>query len=129
MIDANAHPAIPYPAPPITPATSKIGFAFENNGSNVPNSFAGKIGNSLGTIVLGLVMNASGYVAGAAQQTASALIGFKVMFIFLPAAMIVLAIVAAALYDLDKIYPQIAADLAEGKYAPGVTAYGEKKES
>lgn len=96
---------------------------------NAANSFAGKIGNSLGTIVLGLVMNASGYVAGAAQQTASALIGFKVMFIFLPAAMIVLAIVAAALYDLDKIYPQIAADLAEGKYAPGVTVYGEKKES
>ena len=96
---------------------------------NAANSFAGKIGNSLGTIVLGLVMNASGYVAGAAQQTASALMGFKVMFIFLPAAMIVLAIVAAALYDLDKIYPQIAADLAEGKYAPGVTAYGEKKES
>ena len=51
------------------------------------------------------------------------------MFIFLPAAMIVLAIVAAALYDLDQIYPQIAADLAEGKYAPGVTADGEKKES
>ena len=94
---------------------------------NAANSFAGKIGNSLGTIVLGLIMDASGYVAGAAQQTASALTGFKVMFIFLPAGMIILAIIAAALYDLDKIYPQIAADLAEGKYAPGVTAYNEKK--
>lgn len=95
---------------------------------NAANSFSGKIGNSLGTIVLGWIMSATGYVAGAAQQSAMALNGLKIMFIFLPACMILIAIIAAFKYDLDKIYPQIAADLAEGKYAPGVVSAEKEQE-
>lgn len=95
---------------------------------NAANSFSGKIGSSLGTIVLGWIMNATGYVAGAAQQTPMALNGLRIMFIFLPAFMSLIAIFAAYKYDLDKIYPQIAADLAEGKYAPGVVVSEKEQE-
>lgn len=93
---------------------------------NAANSFSGKIGNSLGTIVLGWIMSITGYVAGVAQQTPMALNGLRIMFIFLPTCMILIAIIAAFKYDLDKIYPQIEADLAAGKYAPEVMK--ERKE-
>jgi len=89
---------------------------------NAANSFSGKIGNSIGTIVLGWVLDSTGYVPNAAAQSASAIMGFRTMFIFLPAVMIAIAVFAASRYDLDKIYPQIEADLKEGKYAEGVTA-------
>lgn len=103
----------------------KNGFSMIGMG-NAANSFSGKIGNSLGTIVLGWVMSLSGYVAGAATQTPAALNGIRLMFIGFPVIFSVVAAIAAWLYDLDKIYPQITADLKEGKYAPGVTPYGGK---
>lgn len=104
----------------------KNGFSMIGMG-NAANSFCNKVGNSLGTIVLGWIMSISGYVAGAATQTSSALTGLRVMFIWMPVIFSAISAVAAWLYDLDKIYPKIAADLKEGKYAPGVTAYEEKK--
>lgn len=42
------------------------------------------------------------------------------MFIWLPAIFSLISLVAALIYDLDKIYPRIAADLKEGKYAPEI---------
>ena len=71
-------------------------------------------------------MSLSGYVAGAATQTPAAVTGLRVMFIGLPVIFSTISAIAAWLYDLDKIYPKIAADLKEGKYAPGVVAYEEK---
>lgn len=103
----------------------KNGFSMIGMG-NAANSFCNKVGNSLGTIVLGWVMNVSGYAVGAAVQSASALNGIRVMFIWMPAIFSLVSAVAAWLYDLDKIYPKIAADLKEGKYAPGVVPYEER---
>lgn len=100
----------------------KNGFSMIGMG-NAANSFAGKIGNSVGTVILGWVMTLTGYVAGAASQSASAILGIKTMFIWLPFVFCTIAFIAAWKYDLDKIYPQISADLKEGKYAPGVKAY------
>lgn len=97
----------------------KNGFKMIGMG-NAANSFCGKIGNSFGTIVLGWVMTGTGFVTGAAVQSASAQGGLSFMFIWFPAIFSAISLVAAILYDLDKIYPQIAADLKEGKYAPGV---------
>ena len=74
----------------------KNGFKMIGMG-NAANSFCGKIGNSFGTIVLGWVMTGTGFVTGAAAQSASAQSGLSY-----------------------KIYPRIAADLKEGKYAPEV---------
>lgn len=106
----------------------KNGFSMIGMG-NAANSFCNKVGNSLGTIVLGWVMNVSGYVAGAAVQTSSALNGLRVMFIWLPVIFSVISAIAAWLYDLDKIYPKIENDLKEGKYAPGVVPYEERNKT
>lgn len=97
----------------------KNGFKMIGMG-NAANSFCGKIGNSIGTIVLGWVMTGTGFVTGAAVQSASAQAGLSFMFIWLPAIFSLISLVAAIIYDLDKFYPQIAKDLKEGKYAPGV---------
>lgn len=97
----------------------KNGFKMIGMG-NAANSFCGKIGNSFGTIVLGWVMTGTGFVTGATVQSASAQSGLSFMFIWLPAIFSIISLSAAVIYDLDKIYPQIAADLKEGKYAPGV---------
>ena len=97
----------------------KNGFSMIGMG-NAANSFCGKIGNSFGTIVLGWIMSATGYVSGAAVQTNSAIGGLRFMFIVMPVIFSCISLVAAWAYKLDKIYPQIAADLKEGKYAPDV---------
>lgn len=97
----------------------KNGFKMIGMG-NAANSFCGKIGNSFGTIVLGWVMTGTGFVTGAAAQSASAQGGLSFMFIWLPAIFSLISLVAALIYDLDKIYPRIAADLKEGKYAPEI---------
>lgn len=103
----------------------KNGFGMIGMG-NAANSFCNKIGNSFGTIVLGWIMSGTGYVAGAAVQSGSAVGGLKFMFIWMPVIFSVFSLAAAWLYNLDKIYPQIAADLKEGRYAPGVVKRGER---
>ena len=105
----------------------KNGFSMIGMG-NAANSFCNKIGNSLGTIVLGWVLSFSGYVAGAATQTPEALNGLRFMFIWLPVGFSIISAIAAWMYNLDKIYPQIEADLKEGKYAPGVVPYEKRNE-
>ena len=103
----------------------KNGFSMVGIG-NAANSFCAKIGNSLGTIVLGAIMSATGFVSGALVQSESAIGGLKIVYIWLPFLFSLITMVAAFLYNLDKIYPQVEADLAEGKYAPGVVPYHER---
>lgn len=104
----------------------KNGFSMIGMG-NAANSFCNKVGNSLGTIVMGDIMSATGYVAGLAVQPASAIMGFKAIYIYIPIILEFVAIIAVTRYDLDKFYDDIQKDLEEGKYAPGVTSYFEKK--
>lgn len=98
----------------------KNGFSMIGMG-NAANSFCGKVGNGLGTVVLGAVMNASGFVSGAAVQSQSALNGLSFVFIIIPILITAVSSFCAYRYDLDKIYPSIAKDLSEGRYAEGVT--------
>ncbi len=105
----------------------KNGFSMIGMG-NAANSFCNKVGNSLGTIAMGAIMSATGYVAGLATQPASAIMGFKAIYIYIPIVLEFVAIAAVAMYDLDKFYDDIQKDLEEGKYAPGVTAYFDKNE-
>ena len=103
----------------------KNGFGMIGMG-NAANSFSSKIGQSLGTIFLGWIMNFTGFVSGAAVQISSAVNGLFVMHVWVPAVFTLIGLVAICFYDLDKIYPSIVADLKEGKYAPGVKSYIEK---
>lgn len=98
---------------------------------NAANSFCNKVGNSLGTIAMGAIMSATGYVAGLATQPASAIWGFRAIYVYIPIVLEIVAVFAVYLYDLDKIYAEVETDLANGKYAPGVVPYfsseGEEK--
>ena len=100
----------------------KNGFSMIGMG-NAANSFCNKIGNSLGTIVMGAIMSFTGYVAGLDSQPASAIMGFKSIYIYIPIVLEIIGFVALCFYDLDKKYDDIQKDLEEGRYAPGVKSY------
>lgn len=105
----------------------KNGFSMIGMG-NAANSFCSKIGNSLGTILMGGIMSLTGYVAGEAVQPESAIWGFKAIYIFIPIVLEIIGVVTVGFYDLDKKYSKIETDLTEGKYAPGVVAYFSEQE-
>lgn len=105
----------------------KNGFSMIGMG-NAANSFCNKVGNSLGTVVMGAIMSVTGYVAGLAVQPDSAIMGFKAIYIYIPIVLEFVAIFAVSKYDLDKRYKEIQDDLEAGRYAPGVKAYFEKEE-
>ena len=103
----------------------KNGFSMIGMG-NAANSFCNKVGNSLGTIVMGAIMSVTGYVAGLTDQPASAIMGFKAIYIYIPIVLEFVAITAVSRYDLDKFYHDIQKDLENGRYAPGVQSYFSK---
>ena len=93
----------------------KNGFSMIGMG-NAANSFCNKVGNSIGTILMGAIMSATGYAAGLAAQPDSAIMGFKAIYIYIPLVVEAIAIAAMFFYNLDKIYPKVVADLKDGKY-------------
>ena len=94
----------------------KNGFSTMGLG-NAANSFSMKMGTSLGTVVLGLLLEVSGFISGANIQPASAITMIENIFIWVPFVFAAISVVVLAFYNLDKIYPKIEADLKEGKYA------------
>ena len=94
---------------------------FSNIGmGNAANAFATKIGSSIGTILIGSLLEIGGFVSGAATQSSGAISMISVLYIWVPAIISLINIVIMFFYDLDKFYPQIEADLKEGKFAPQV---------
>ncbi len=85
---------------------------------NAANAFATKIGSSLGTILIGSLLELGGFVSGAAVQSTGAISMISTLYIWVPAIISAINIVIMFFYDLDKFYPQIEADLKEGKFAP-----------
>ncbi len=75
------------------------------------SSLGGKIGNGLGIAVWGLANAASGYIAGAAEQSESALQVTRFMYLYAPIFLLTICIVILFFYKLDKEYPGIMADL------------------
>jgi len=80
-------------------------------------SFSMKIAGSLGSLLLGWTMTLTHFVEKAPTQSASAIFGLKLMYIWIPAILMVIALVSMLKYDLDDRYDEIVADLAEGKTA------------
>lgn len=83
---------------------------------NAASSFSMKVGSGVGTAVLGWVLSAGGFDAAKAIQGNSALTAISVSFVWLPAVAILLTTIGLLFYDLDKKYPKIMADLAEGRH-------------
>ncbi|MEY8463634.1 MFS transporter [Streptococcus merionis] len=74
-------------------------------------TFGEKVGSGLGGLMLGLVMAAGGYVAGATTQSATAILAIKAIFAYIPIALVILATILIFFYDLDKKLPQITKDI------------------
>ena len=74
-------------------------------------TFGEKLGSAIGTIIVSSIMAAFGYVEQAAVQSDSAILGMKVVFIYIPIAIAIACTVIMSFYDLDKKYDQIIADL------------------
>ncbi|MDD7388384.1 MAG: MFS transporter [Lachnospiraceae bacterium] len=74
-------------------------------------SFGYKIGNGLGSALLGVILEVGGYVGEAAVQTASALVSIKVCFIWIPIAVYIAGLIIMKFYHLDKEFNRIIEDL------------------
>jgi Na+/melibiose symporter-like transporter len=71
------------------------------------NNFGGKVGNGIGTALLGLLLGASGYNGALSEQSSSALFMIRSLYSIIPAAIFLLMIIIARLFTLPKLLPQI----------------------
>ncbi|SDY14817.1 glycoside/pentoside/hexuronide:cation symporter, GPH family [Evansella caseinilytica] len=78
-------------------------------------TFGEKVGTGIGGMLLGTLMGLGGYVGGQAVQSATALSSIKAVFIYVPIVAGVIAVILLTFYKLDKIYPQIIAELQQQK--------------
>lgn len=76
------------------------------------NSFASKLGSGIASGLVGLIMGLAGYDGSLATQSASAITSIKVLFNVVPMILMVVMLILAIAYKLDKELPQIKADLA-----------------
>lgn len=74
-------------------------------------SFGYKIGNGIGSALLGLILEIGGYAGEAAVQTASALASIKICFVWIPMGVYAAGLVIMAFYHLDKEFAGIIEDL------------------
>lgn len=75
-------------------------------------SFGYKIGNGIGSALLGLILEVGGYVGGeAAVQSAVALTSIKVCFVWIPIVIYVIGLIIMKFYHLDKEFAGIIEDL------------------
>lgn len=80
-------------------------------------SFGYKIGNGIGSALLGMILELGGYVGTAATQTASALTSIKICFVWIPIAVYVIGLVIMKFYHLDKEFSGIIEDLKKRNHA------------
>ena len=73
--------------------------------------FAVKVSNSIVSMLSTTHMNAGGYVGGAETQTASAVNSIEFCYVWIPAILFAVIFIANIFYRLDKMYPQIQAEL------------------
>lgn len=78
-------------------------------------SFGYKIGNGIGSALLGLILEMGGYVGQAAAQSASALASIKVCFVWIPIGIYAAGLVIMKFYRLDAEFAGIIEDLKRRK--------------
>lgn len=74
-------------------------------------TFGAKVGYGFASAAALWALSAAGYNGLAATQTASALASIKAIYLWVPIPFYALMVLFFALYKLDKIYPQVMADL------------------
>lgn len=83
---------------------------------NAASSFCMKVGSGIGTAALGWILAAGGFDANLEVQSASALTSITMAFAWVPVITSVICVICMALFNLDKYYPQVVADLEAGKH-------------
>ena len=74
-------------------------------------SFGYKIGNGVGSALLGLILEIGGYVGTASVQTASAVAAIRVCFVWIPIGVFAACFLILRFYHLDDEFEGIIADL------------------
>ncbi|MDO5294570.1 MAG: MFS transporter [bacterium] len=74
-------------------------------------SFGYKIGNGLGSAMLGWILSIGGYVGSATTQSASALASVNICFVWIPVVVYAIGLVLMRFYKLDKEFDGIIEDL------------------
>ena len=77
------------------------------------NGFAGKIGAAVGAGALGLLLSAAGYTGDAATTSEASLTMIRLLYGFIPMALYILVALSLKFYKLDKLMPQIKAEIEE----------------
>lgn len=75
------------------------------------NGFLGKVAQALSGGIAGALLAWGMYEPGAATQGSQAISAIKAMYLYVPMLLLVCSIITMMFYNLDKIYPQIVADL------------------
>lgn len=78
---------------------------------NSVNGFLGKCAQAISGGLGGALLAWGGYIAKAEVQPASALVAIKIMYVYIPMALLICSMITMKFYDLDKQYPKIKADL------------------
>lgn len=76
-------------------------------------SFGYKIGNGVGSALLGIILETGGYVGEAAVQSPSALFSIRLCFIWIPIVVFIACFVIMRFYHLDKEFDGIIRELRE----------------
>ena len=74
-------------------------------------SFGYKIGNGVGSALLGLILEVGGYAGEKAVQSASALFSIEICFVWIPIVVYILGLIIMKFYHLDREFDGIIADL------------------
>jgi glycoside/pentoside/hexuronide:cation symporter, GPH family len=82
------------------------------------NGFIGKVTMAVAGAVFGLMLTWGNYVPNATQSE-SALLAIKMGYLIIPAVLVILSMITMSFYNLDKIYPQIRAEIDERKSKQG----------
>jgi GPH family glycoside/pentoside/hexuronide:cation symporter len=77
-----------------------------------------KLGTSVALLGIGWVLDLSGYVPGAAEQSASALAGIRALVSWIPAALLLVSVWAAAAFPITRaIHRQLSIEAGERRAA------------
>lgn len=74
-------------------------------------SFGYKIGNGIGSALLGLILELGGYIGTQATQSAQALTSIKICFVWIPIVIYGAGLIIMRFYNLDKEFAGIIEDL------------------
>ena len=79
--------------------------------ANSAASFGYKVGNGLGSAVLGWILAIGGYMAQSSTQSSSAIFSIRLVYVIVPIVIYALVLIILKFYNLDKEFDGIVSDL------------------